>query len=188
MNYGDLIRRWHEKALDEDYFSKFTFEYLAFIAFLRTQKYPNSRNDRDALQQLKNDIFTKNQYFTSCSRRANNSYSKLKDEFSQNARLGNASSLRNVEEVKWWNHVCDADNFCRTPGCMEKPESIQEWQNGMQGVFYGENDWVNLIEFWATVRNNLFHGSKDPEHDRDKLVVEHGYKTLSTLVKILLGN
>jgi len=35
--YYSLIKNWHSKASEEDYFSKFMFEYMAFIAYLRTQ-------------------------------------------------------------------------------------------------------------------------------------------------------
>jgi hypothetical protein len=45
-----------------------------------------------------------------------------------------------------------------------------------------------MIEFWRTVRDNLFHGSKDPESERDQLIVEHGYKTLRPLVEIFLSD
>ena len=57
----------------------------------------------------------------------------------------------------------------------------------MKGRFYGDDDWANLIEFWVTIRNNLFHGAKNPEIERDQLVVEHGYKTLKVLMDILLS-
>ena len=42
MGYKDLIKNWHSKASDEDYFSKFVFEYLAFIAHLKTQLFESS--------------------------------------------------------------------------------------------------------------------------------------------------
>lgn len=46
MDYKDLIKNWHNKASDEDYFSKFVFEYLAFIASLKTQLYKTVAKDR----------------------------------------------------------------------------------------------------------------------------------------------
>ena len=36
-------------------------------------------------------------------------------------------------------------------------------------------------------RNNLFHGAKDPQDNRDILVAKKGYKTLRGLVDIMLA-
>lgn len=38
-SYRALIKNWHRKAGEQDYFSKYVFEYLAFIAYLKTQLY-----------------------------------------------------------------------------------------------------------------------------------------------------
>ena len=57
-----------------------------------------------------------------------------------------------------------------------------------QGKIRDLNDWENMVEFWHSIRNNLFHGSKNPQDDRDQLLIENGYKTLSPLVGILLEN
>ena len=53
MDYRSLMKNWHEKAKDQnDYFSKYVFEYLAFIAYIKTQKFPTSLHDREAIQRL----------------------------------------------------------------------------------------------------------------------------------------
>lgn len=62
MDYRALIRNWHLKAGEEDYFSKFVFEYLAFIAFLKTQKNYEEDNDRKTIQKLKQDETVKKRY------------------------------------------------------------------------------------------------------------------------------
>ena len=65
--YFNLIKSWHIKATEEDYFTKFTFEYLAFTAFLHTQQYSEAEiqtqkgniarvTDRDFIQRLKQDL------------------------------------------------------------------------------------------------------------------------------------
>jgi hypothetical protein len=51
----------------------------------------------------------------------------------------------------------------------------------------GDEDWPNMVEFVYSVRNNLFHGSKDPEDARDKFLVEYAYELLRPLVEILLN-
>ena len=43
-----------------------------------------------------------------------------------------------------------------------------------------------MVEFWYSIRNNLFHGTKDPEVERDRKLVEFGYKTLSSLMEIFV--
>jgi hypothetical protein len=62
MDYKDLIMNWHQKASDEDYFSKFVFEYLAFIAHLKTQLYESTDTDRGAIQKLKQNQSLKERY------------------------------------------------------------------------------------------------------------------------------
>jgi hypothetical protein len=67
MNYDNLIKNWHIKASEEDYFSRFVFEYLAFIALLCKKKYTNHRTDRNVIQRLKQDNKTKQSYLTKIS-------------------------------------------------------------------------------------------------------------------------
>ena len=67
LDYAQLIKKWHTKANDEDYFSKFVFEYLAFIAYLKTKKYPSldprkSVTDRQAIQNFKRENEIRNDY------------------------------------------------------------------------------------------------------------------------------
>ena len=55
------------------------------------------------------------------------------------------------------------------------------------GCIRDDKDWENMVEFIYVVRNNLFHGGKDPEDERDQYFVEHAYKLLRPLVEILLN-
>ena len=187
VNYNQLIKNWHNKETSNDeYFSKFVFEYLAFIAHLRTQKSPRSNDDRTALQNLKQDSDLKDKYLSKLYQSKNNSWNILINEFKTNARFGNASGLNGVKELKWWNHTCNSNKFCKNSGCQNLPDGYTEFDDSMKGIIFSEEDWPNMIEFWSAVRNNLFHGSKDSGRRRDQLLVEHGYKTLYPLVEILL--
>jgi len=188
MDFNQIIKNWHAKASGEDYFSKFVFEYLAFIAYLRTHKYPLLDNDRKALQKLKQDNELKRKYLANLNSIEKKSWGILISEFQISARLRNTSSLDVVEDLKWWNHVCDSDNFCCNSGCGNLPNGYTEFNNDMKGIIFGEKDWPNMIEFWRAVRDNLFHGSKDPKRERNQLLVEHGYKTLRPLVEIFLSD
>ncbi len=40
-----------------------------------------------------------------------------------------------------------------------------------------------MVEFWYAVRNNLFHGGKNPTIKRDCFLVEHAYRTLAVFMK-----
>jgi len=48
-------------------------------------------------------------------------------------------------------------------------------------------DWSNLIEFVYTVRNNLFHGTKNPEEFRDWSMVCYAYILLKPLAEIMIS-
>jgi hypothetical protein len=182
MDYFRLIKNWHERAGEEDYFSKFVFEYLAFIAYLKTQKYrsedPNQNiKDREAIQRLKRDEGLEHSYLAAIGNNdgLRTAWGKIKTEL-DNSPLGDVSwNPENAEEVKWWN--CSHNNS-------NEKTAIEKQK--VSGVLHSLDDWENMVEFWYTIRNNLFHGGKDPEGRRDQLVVEFGYKTLRELVSILI--
>ena len=178
-NYTSLIRSWHSKASDIDYFSKFMFEYLAFIACIRTQPYLNIssdgariQTDRARIQKLKqkqkNEIKEKYLKVIQENSALNKAWKHIKNELEKEP-LKNSSRK---EELKWWN-------------CSE--EKLQKCQNNnKKGVIHDLKDWGNMVELWYSIRNNLFHATKSPSIGRDKFLVEYGYKTLSSLVEILI--
>lgn len=178
MSIDNLIRNWHIKASDDDYFSKFIFEYLAFIAFLKKKKFTNTRLDREAIQKLKRDDDTKREYLSKLGENtvALEAWNKIIQELNR-VRLGNVSRTEEgAEEIKWWN--CSHNHLnSKTTTDNEK----------VSGVIHGLADWENMVEFWYSIRNNLFHGGKNPQDIRDLLVVENGYKTLDLLIKIFLS-
>jgi len=177
MNYRQLIKKWHTKAIEEDYFSKFVFEYLAFIAFLKTQKYSSGDKDRQAIQKLKRDGDIKQRYLTKVEGDSTlkNNWQHIKQEL-DGLRLGNVSrDLNNVEEIKWWN--CSHNDI---------NQMTSEEKQKIKGVIHSLDDWENMVEFWHSIRNNLFHGAKNPENERDQFAVKYGYFTLRELMEIML--
>ena len=179
MDYNQLVRNWHSKASEEDYFSKFVFEYLAFIAHIKTQKYNGSDKDRDAIQQLKRDNSIKEMYLSKIqeTKKLKKYWQKVIDELKR-ARLGNVSrDLNNVEEIKWWN--CSHS---------EINQMTSEEEKKIKGMINGFDDWENMVEFWYSIRNNLFHGAKSPSDRRDQLVVKYGFLTLYELMRIMLDD
>lgn len=177
MDYKDLIKNWHNKASEEEYFSKFVFEYLAFIARLKTQLFRSNDTDRNAIQKLKQNQTIKNEYLKKIQAKSSlrRDWEKIKKELDR-GRLGNLSrDLTNVEEFKWWN-------------CSHKrlEEQTEEEKRKLKGGIHSLKDWENMVEFWHSIRNNLFHGAKDPEKERDQFAVKYGYKTLKELIEMLL--
>ena len=91
--------------------------------------------------------------------------------------MGNASrDLNNIEEIKWWN--CSYDNL---------EQMTDDEKNKLKGVIHSLNDWENMVEFWYSIRNNLFHGSKNPENERDQFLAKYGFKTLKELMEIFIN-
>ncbi len=176
MDYSYLIKNWHNKASNEDYFSKFTFEFLAFIAHLRCCLYLDVSTDKDrkAIQKLKLDLEIKRKYLD----RINNK-SSLKQDWEEIRRELNREPLKNISSSRtkkqWWN--CSQT---------EVNQQTEKEKLKTEGNIHSLDDWENMVEFWYIIRNNLFHGPKDPERKRDQFMAEYGYKTLKELIEILL--
>ena len=177
MNYEALIKNWHRKAVRQrDIFSKFIFEYLAFVAILKTRLFRNM-NDRSSMQYLKRENSIKDMYLSKVNsgKRLSEDWKVIIDELNS-SRLGNTSrDPFEAQEINWWN--CSYDDMHQ--------KTVQE-SNRFTGILYGLDDWENMVEFWYSIRNNLFHGTKDPEIERNRLLIEYGYKTLRPLVKLLI--
>lgn len=176
--YNQLIRNWHSKASDEDYFSKFVFEYLAFIAFLRQNEFPFESKDRDAIQKLKQNTDRKQQYLDLLSRDQGlrRTWTKLIEELRETPLWNTSRHRDEPEEIKWWN--CSEPNL--------NAHAPQQTTNP-KGTIADLNDWGNMVEFWHSIRNNLFHGTKDPQQQRNKLLLECAYRTLRPLVGLFLS-
>jgi hypothetical protein len=175
--YKKLIRSWHSKASEEDYFSKFVFEYLAFIAYLKTQSPYGMASDRSVIQGLKRDNDIKEEYLrmVRSEKNLNDAWAIMQEELSRQP-LGNVSrDPYNAGDIAWWN-CSHRELNDKTP-----QEKVKQ-----TGVLHSLEDWENMVEFWYSIRNNLFHGTKDPEVERDKKLVEFGYKTLSLLMGIFV--
>jgi hypothetical protein len=128
---------------------------------------------------LKRDNVTRDLYLQAIDRKQQlkRDWEKIRAEL-ENARLGNVSGSRiDVEEIRWWN--CSHNDFHR---------KTTEENNKLKGVIHNLEDWENMVEFWYSIRNNLFHGGKNPEDTRDRLLVRYGYKTLQRLVEIFLSS
>lgn len=161
---------WHEKD-PEDYFSGYVFQYLSFIAYLKRKKYIWISKDRGVIQSLKRETTIKDIYISLVwsNKELRDAWQEIKDELNKTP-LGNISHNWVVsEDDKWWN--CSADNCSAT---------------ATKGIIKGADDWENMVEFWYAIRNNLFHGGKDPQDIRDEFLVTQWYITLKPFVEILI--
>jgi hypothetical protein len=175
---SSLITKWHNKAKEQDdFFSQYVFEYLSFIAHIKSNSGLDTPSDRNCIQELKGNETIKQQYLSLMQKdkELKDAWMKIKGEFDK-IHLGNASNnLNEVGECKWWN--------CHQPQLGQA--TVEEKQN-IKGAINSLDNWSNMIEFWYIIRNNLFHGAKSPENERDLFVMEYGYKTLSKLMNLFL--
>jgi hypothetical protein len=179
-NNFSLIKNWHIKASEEDYFSKYIFEYMAFMTFLRTQWLSEKEirkvvgndskaTDRNYIQILKRDSYINNYW--------KNNVLKSSKSIEINQTLKSLTDFLKKEPLKsdkrWWN-------FC---GC---DFNLKNKNVGKSGLLNSESDFQNLVEFWYSIRNNLFHGGKSPTSQRDRELVKFGFLTLNFFVENVL--
>jgi hypothetical protein len=172
MSDLSLINNWHEKA-KEDYFSRYVFEYMAFEAFLKKYKYSeddiynltSNKKERSYIQALKNDV----SYVTQWSELVT-SDQRLQETATDLIAFLNNEPL--ATDSNWWGCTAYEHNQCP--------------QQGIRGVIVADNDFVNVVEFWYQVRNNLFHAGKDPDSKRDEQLVALAYNTLAPFMEKVL--
>lgn len=169
-SYFPLIYAWHEKAAEGDTFSRFVFQYLAFIAYVKNQLFYDAPSDRNAIQRLKREDRIGRDYLEKVS--GDDDLSKFWSEVItelEKKPLHNSSTDPDYPEIdKWWNSIEDQPNLRgSTP----------------EGRVLSLEDWPNMIEYWYSVRNNLFHGSKNPNAGRDAFLVEHAFVSLRAFVE-----
>lgn len=175
--YYSLIKNWHTKASEEDYFSKFMFEYLAFVAYLRTQWKAEHEisvmkgnggkvTDRDYVQALKQDSYF-NEFWINLTLRSTKDKKLVKTLIELTAFLKHEPLQSND---LWWNF--SGFDINRRPVVHKKV-----------GVIHNAGDFCNIVEFWCSVRNNLFHGDKNPSLKRDQELVRYAFLTLHFFVE-----
>lgn len=211
MIYPDWVKVWHNKATNDDisrqpeeFFFRFIFEYIAFIAMLNLQiidtasngrgtiinlsgqDYPglllnNIRNknkyqDRDIIQILKNSESIKTIYLSKVNSDAilKSNWINVIECLKSEPLINSSKGHEHPFDHKYWNYI-DL-----------RPANNSATNPSKCGKVLDLDDWANMVEFLYLIRNNLFHGSKSMSRDRDIFLVTHGYRTLKPLVEILL--
>ena len=169
-SYDPLIINWHEKAKERDYFSRFVFEYLAFIALLQNNLFIGEGSDRRKIQSLKQDVVRREDYLASIEKQEplRKHWQDVMSELAHEPLHNTSRDLDNPEIDRWWN----CSGF-----------ELKEDDDAPKGIVRSLSDWENMVEFWYGVRNNLFHGGKNPNIRRDCFLVEHAYLTMKSFME-----
>jgi len=172
-NYDALIISWHKKAMQGDYFSKYIFEYLAFTAYINSRVALGTNTNRAAIQRLKRDEGLKNEYL-----------GRIKKDTEFDLRGTWIALIKELKRQPLHNSSRDYDYPEIDGRWNTSGDSINEESKLEKGVIHSLDDWENMVEFWYGIRNNLFHGGKNPTLKRDQFLVEHAFKTLNAFMKI----
>ncbi|HXK37891.1 MAG TPA: hypothetical protein VJ579_02390 [Candidatus Paceibacterota bacterium] len=163
----DFLKRaidWHNKA-NIDFFILFMVEYLAFVSLIR-QLYRGDGKERSSIQILKAETTVQQHYINQIAKDSvlRGSWLELMNELNDTGLQGDAG---------WWN------NSSRNKFIGVRDD---------RGNINNQEDWSNMVEVLYQIRNNLFHGTKDPNSIRDQILVRNGYFALRSLVEILIEN
>ncbi|MBN2487833.1 MAG: hypothetical protein JXA98_02260 [Methanosarcinaceae archaeon] len=204
MSPINKIHIWHARASDEDYVSKFIFEYLAFISYLMNHmpldKEVNDKErktDRTVIQNLKRNEHIKNEYLRMVDNGVNFEAVPVEKEWfeatTKNSQWMELNTVSNGLLSSWHTITTilnDAHN--QQHALFDRPKYWNcsthgsKCKDGSKTIIRNKKDWVNMVEFWYSLRNNLLHGIIDPENDEYGLLIKNGYITLKPLVELLI--
>lgn len=166
-----LIKGWHVKAKQQDdYFSKYVFQYLSFIAHLKNNLFLEETNDRKAIQKLKRDAGLRDTYLAMVSQNKDlkKVWNYVIKELNSNPLYNSSRDIDDPQIDIWWNSIG------------KEPDRSKK----TKGIIHDTNDWENMVEFWSAIRNNLFHGGKNPNISRDQFLVKYAYLTMSPFMDV----
>lgn len=132
----------------------FTKYIFLYISFCAFLSQPAPENDRNLIERVKNASDAKEYYIN---------------------LINNDPRLRRT--------LLELIGILTNQPILNSTPSRRNYWNGQNGVISGIEDWSNLVEFWYRVRNNLFHGHKSPDLERDQKLVTFAYKTLRPFMK-----
>jgi len=160
--YWEAIKNWHKKAKEEeDFFIKFILEYISFIAFLN-QIEPGCK-DRKLIQKLKRNKTLKKKYLDQVDK-------GIIKNLIKELELEPIKNVTNHNDKRW---DCDTER---------QLDAVSKNDGKLRSV----DDFTNIIEFIYRARNNLFHGKKGLNYERDLIIVKYGYKLLNPLMEVVL--
>ena len=142
----------------------------AFIAHLRNNIFIGATTDRRAVQLLKQNAKLETVYLRAIksSEPLRELWQSVIEELARDPLYNTSKDLDYPELDAWWNSI---GNY------------VDKENTSQKGIVSSLCDWANMVEFWYSVRNNLFYGTKDPKIRRDCFLVEHAYRTLAEFMR-----
>ncbi len=104
---------------------------------------------------------------------------KLKELKGIRSLKNRTNLIGNLKEIDLQSLI---DILSKKPLKNEHRNQSDDWN----GKIKDTDDWDGVIEFLARARNNLFHGDKGLDNERDTFIVTWGNKLLNPIVKVLL--
>ena len=157
-NYADLVKQWFKRSKTEH--DIFTQFIFLYISFIAYLTQVSSvKHDRGIINSLKYATVTRSFYISLIQ---------------NNAELG--ATIRGLVSTLRKQPIGNDTNPHDT-----------HWI-GIDGVIRDETDWENLVEYWYRVRNNLFHGRKALDFERDRDLVKYANLTLTPLMEHFIEN
>lgn len=96
----------------------------------------------------------------------------------------NQELLKKIEtrELQKLIDELDKDPLKNEDPYLNKSDKRYEWD----GKIKNTDDWIGVIDFLITARNNLFHGDKGLNNKRDIFIVTWGNKLLKPIIQELI--
>lgn len=190
MGFDAYLRKavvWHKRANDEedpcvanDPFITFSLEFIAFDSLLKwlneNFEHYDTRgtggNQRKLIQKLKQDKNVEGRFLKTLK-----NAEKVKiEEIKANLEKINKNPVKDLggPSTLYWD--CDKNNW---KDCRNR-DRIRD------GTLRGIKDYINVVELIYRIRNNLFHGGKAPDIERDEFLVETACLFLTPLIDAIL--
>ncbi len=157
-----IIEKWYQRWIIEnsDFTDKFIYLWISFNAFYKAYSTGNSQDYNTFLSQQSNK---------KDNERNQIEYIKL---------MFSGTLIKNQNDIKEFYDFLQN----RTDG--KKWGVIRLEKNTL--IKYSDIKLVNeFLEVIYTIRNNLFHGSKNPETENDKQMLEKSSKALLNFLSII---
>ncbi len=159
----EKIREWYAQSLHEQ-FNPFIKLWISFNGWYKA-KFPEAANDRRAIEACQHDAELLTYYQRSFSDRQFCDYLDT---------LGSELERKPLE------------NLTRPHGKKLALSKLEDENGEISFLDSSTEALKNYFDVIYRVRCNLFHCEKSPNNDRDRLIVECAYKTLSIIMKQII--
>lgn len=116
VDHRSQIELLHSKASEGDIFSRFNFEYLSFVSYLKNNLYLESATDEDSIHKLKNDKALRADYMAQISyhRLLKKVWNSIIEESQQNL-VDQKNAIQNLEDwesmIEFWRYTSKKHHY-----------------------------------------------------------------------------